>query len=89
MEKPSEHFAKRTTLLFLACKTNKWDIVEILLKNYKMDVNHKDTGGSNALPLAINAGKADVCKLMIPLINVDILKSEVNVENKNALKLVS
>ena len=89
VEKPSEHFAKRTTLLVLACKTNKWDIVEILLKNYKIDVNHKDAGGSNALHLAISAGKADVCKLMIPLIIVDNLKSEVNVENKNALKLVS
>ena len=89
VEKPSLHYAKRTTLLLLACKTRFWDIVPSLIKKYVLDVNHKDAAGSNALHLAVSAGKAEICKVMIPHINKWDLKSEVNVENKNALMLVA
>ena len=89
VEKPSLHYAKRTTVLLLACKTRFWDIVPSLIKKYVLDVNHKDAAGSNALHLAVSAGKAEICKIMIPHIKIRDLKSEVNVENKNALMLVT
>ena len=89
VEKPSLHYAKRTTLLLLACKTRFWDIVPSLITKYVLDVNHKDAAGSNALHLAISAGKAEICKIMIPHIKMRDLKSEVNVDNKNALMLVA
>ena len=54
-----------------------------------LDIGHKDSEGSNALHLAIGAEQWEVCKLMIEASDVQALKSEVNLENKNALMLLT
>ena len=50
IETPSKHYAKRTTLLLLSCRTEKWKITECILDDYSaaIDVGHKDAEGSNA-----------------------------------------
>ena len=91
IETPNKYYAKKTTLLLLSCRTGKWKIVESLLNEYpnSLDINHKDAKGWNALHLAIEANKADICKKMISSIDTYGLKTEVNIDGKNALKLVT
>ena len=89
VEEPSKCYARRTTLLLIACKTKRWGVVQSLLKTYTLNVNHKDADGSNALHLAVNETQVETCKMMIDMIDLNGLKSEVNGENKNALMLVT
>ena len=88
VEAQSKHYARGTTLMLLACKFHRWDVVKSLLNSYIIDVNHKDADGSNALHLAIVAGEVEICELMINIIEPKDLKSVVNYENKHALNLV-
>ena len=98
VEAPIKHFAKRTTLLLLACKTKRWDVARILLENYRLEVNQRDADGTNSLHLVISAistdtdkdnFKVDLCRLMIESSKDHDLKSEVNADNQNALMLLS
>lgn len=89
VESPNKYFAKRTTLLLLACRIKKWSLVESILDNYTPNVNHKDAQGSNALHLTIKASNADMCKNMINRMKKNELKSEVDIDGKTALKLMT
>ena len=57
VETPSKYFAKKTTMLLLACKLRKWPLVESLMDTYTPNPNHKDAEGSNSLHLTIKANK--------------------------------
>ena len=89
VETPSIYFAKKTTLLLLACRIRKWPLVETLLDTYTPNPNHKDAEGSNALHLVIKANNADMCTNIIYRVHKNELKSEVNIDGKNALKLMT
>ena len=89
VETPSPYFANKTTLLLLACRTKKWELVESLLDNYTPNTSHKDEKGSNALHLAIEANNPYIAKKIIGKMDNNVLKSEVNSTGKTALKLIT
>ena len=59
------------------------------MDTYTPNPNHKDAEGSNSLHLTIKANNADMCKKMINRVHRNELKSEVNIDGKNALKLMT
>ena len=92
---PSKLYCKGTTLLLMACKANKWDIVETLLQTYpdcykigekkQHPLLKKDDHGSIALDLAILANMNNIVKLMIDSIDEKLLKSAVVSGNKTEI----
>ena len=87
IEAPNKHYAKRTTLLLLSCRTEKWMITECILDHHSgaIDASQKDARGSNALIMAIEANQPDICRKMINIMDTYWLKTEVNMNGKNAI----
>ena len=74
----------------MACRALNWKIVEAIIDTYpNVNINHKDSNGWNALHLAINGLKGNICIKMIEMIDKRQLRSEVNAENKTALMMVT
>ena len=102
-ETPSDLVCRNTTLILMACKANKWNIVTALLKldpeKYPpfLEKNgknihllyHKDGHGTNALLLALQSEQIGVCQIMIEKIDAETLKKEVVTDKMTALKYVT
>ena len=104
-ETPSDLICRNTTLFLMACKANKWNIVMALLnldkKKYpsllqnigtiqsRHPLYHLDDHGTNALLLALQSEKIEICQMMIEKIDAHTLRACTILKDKTLLKYVT
>ena len=60
------------TPVLMALKTNKMDVLQILLKCPQVDLNLKDKNGDSLIIVALKTDKMDVVKLLLQHSRVDL-----------------
>ena len=70
------------TPVLMALKTNKMDILQILLKCPRVDLNIKDGSGDSLIMVALKTDKIDVVKLLLqhPRVDLSCRESQISLE---------
>ena len=85
-EEVNKYFARDTTLLIIAAKTNSWAVVRAILESYpqmfetkndnqKHVLYHQDDSKTSLVQQALEKGEIDILKIIITYVDVFTLKT--------------